>query len=301
MELLKRIGLALGWLTGALAGISAVLVATGFLAAGIEAKLLGLTWAPGSPRVAELAGLGGRVLATFLVALVAVVAALVLPVSALRRAVLGAPAAGAAASARVPWLSTALLALLSVGLLLVLSAVMYDDDLLVDLATGDCPGFEAPVTELSQLPGALRLAKATQGPAGDSDAAALLTALAVLVLLLCAGITALVAVLLPRLRRAGWPEAPTLLSIVAAAAVAYAVPVNYSYLLDRIELRPIALPGPPADAGAAAGGAIYLVRLSGDGLWAFEPAAQRFHWIGRSELNRAIFGPAVSIREAIGC
>lgn len=271
MDMLRRIGLFLGWLTSVLAGITAVFYGFGFLAANAQESMLGLDWASRPRDTVWYLGYGAKALAALGTVAAFVLPLIVLAVEALR---------GLAPRLVGPWPLSVLLIALNIALLVCLVPVTGTlSDLLFAPWDVLCTGSD---TLLARVAGAQAESLIWQA----WGRLALVT-----VILTLAGYA------LNRVAAA--PEEPALplvIGLVAGFSATLAVPMIYGHLLDMVEPRPLtetsALPAPLPDV------ALYHVASARGGIWAWEPAARQVHWIADGALEHIGYGPGETLRSA---
>ncbi|MBM9593893.1 hypothetical protein [Roseitranquillus sediminis] len=284
MELVKAFGKLLGWLSGVLAGITAVLYAFGFIATVTHQGMLGLELANTSREPLWYLGLGAQIAARWaLQAMLALMLVLVLGetvrwLSRRARAEAAAEPGRIARTARwldrqTPW-GIAVLALFLIGYMM--------------SAFGGALGirgllFAAPEAICTR-----------DGVVGDIVAADLrsLSSRADQVVFFAVAALGICGYAVPRLAAGQAGALPLLICGAVTLQAVGAVPSAHGLFVLRPELRSLAAEG---DGIGAHGEALYLLARTEDGLWAWEPGTQRLHWFAGGSYSHLRIGRTHSI------
>ncbi len=290
MDVLKQLGTFFGWLSGVIAGFTAVLYGLGFMATVSHQGMLGLDWAFTSREPLWYLGLGGQVAAHFtFLAMVALLLVLIGGES-LRWLVLRLggqdPARPGPVAAVARWLDRnvvwfiAVLALVLVGMMMSqFGGALGINNLLFAGADQLCRGGGV----IGDIAGADRAALTAR-----ADKIAFYAALALGVAWYAA----------PRLIAGKGPAIPLLICLAVALQAAGAVPASHGIFLLDTSLRSITADGP--GIGQFPDGSLRLLARARDGLWVWQPATREVDWFAEGSFQQLRIGDSQTIR-ALAC
>ena len=290
MDLLKFFGKLLGWLSGVLAGTTAVLYGLGFIATVAHLGMLGLDWAITAREPLWYLGLGAQVAAHW--ALQAMLALLlVLGIGEIlrwfgRRARRGDPEAPSRLARVVNWIDRRLVWFISVISLVLIGYMMS--------------AFEGALEVRNLLFAENELLCRRDGVVGDLAAADLraLSARAERVVFFAALALGLAGYAAPRLASGRGGPVPLLVCLAVGLQALGAVPAAHGlFILDQ-ELRAVSAEG--EHIGAFSSGQLYMLARAENGLWAWEPPSRRVHWFAEGSFGHLEIGKAHSMR-ALAC
>jgi hypothetical protein len=287
MEILKQLGAFMGWVSGVIAGISAVLYVFGFVATTAHQSMLGLNWGVVSRDTLWYLGVGGQVIArwtllAFLVFLLVIVAGEVILrgvrwAKARNGRILGWLAGPARWFDRhVVWFIALLVMAVGERLMESLESILAVRGLLF-LDPETLCSRDGIVSELvDNNIEALRARAST---------VALYSALAI----------GIVAYAVPRFIAGDRPAIPLLVCIAVGINSLFAIPIAHGICI--IEPRWRALAGQGGAIGDYPGGRLWLLARTADGVWAWEPAERRVHLFTIGPIGQLNIGRADRIRD----
>lgn len=286
MDVLKQLGAFLGWLSGVLAGVAAILYSFGFIALAVHHGILGVGWAGIGQDPPGYLTLGGRIAGSWLLvgtlALVLTAAALALLRGALHRL---APAEGrpagalgraAAALGRRPlWL---------VALALLAIAQLVQEAFGTALGTRDL--LFAPEAQLCGLTGA-----AAELVRGHAEA---LQGRAMRVYFWASVMLCLLALTGRRLTAAPVRLVPAVICLAAGLVTLGLVPIAHGYFVMPKALPEARLGGALPEGVPSEG--LRLVAATQSELWLWTPSDGSLHWLPRGALASLRLTPPVPPR-----
>ena len=291
MDILKLLGTALAWVSGVVAGVTAILYALGFAASVAHQRLLGVDWGVISREPLWYLGVGGQVLVAWLAQAMVVFFIVVLAGEAvlflIRRLkrLNGALTRGvgkvfAWVDRHIVWL-IAFLAMFLTHFLMqsIIEAVRVRNLLLGDNgAACEAGGLRAALLDFDE---AILLDR--------WGGVALLSAMAI-------GVGAYA---LPRLAAGEGPALPLLICIAVAANAVISVPVAHG--IFRADTRWPSVSGDGEQLSDFTANRLRLLGRTPDGLWAWEPEANAVHLFVQGTFDHLRIGPETSIRQALNC
>jgi hypothetical protein len=283
LDLLKQLGLFLGWLSGVVAGITAFLYGLGFVATNAHQRVLGLDLAMVVRDPSWFIGIGGQVAARWL--LLAMVA--LLPMMLVGEALLWLARwlrARGRAERLIGWIDRRIVWMIAVlGLVLagVLMSTLRDPLRISGLIFLDRSG-------LCEADGIGASLAANDGGAlsGTANQVALLTAIAF-------GIGWYAA---PRLIAQRGPALPMFICAAVALQAIGTIPVAHGILVMRKEVREMRVEA--ASPAAASDREGYLITMARDGLWVWQPETRRLQWLDQDSYRLMDIGEPVALRAA---
>jgi len=290
MDILKLLGTALAWVSGVVAGITAILYALGFAATVAHQRMLGVNWGVIARDPLWYLGAGGQLLvgwlaeamvAFFLVALVGEACLRLIGWLKRRDGRLTRSVAHLAdwIDRHVVWL-VALLAMVATGFLLsYIRELVSVRNLLLSEPSTTCAaeGLTAEILHFNE--------PALQA---RSESITMFSAIAI-------GVGAFA---VPRFAAGQGPALPLLICIAVGINAALSVPISHGIL--RIDTRWQSVTGDGAFAALPAG-TLRLLGRTPDGIWAWEPAERTVHLFVAGNFDHLRIGPARTIAESLNC
>jgi hypothetical protein len=287
MEILKQLGAFLGWVSGVVAGITAVLYAFGFVATTAHQSMLGLSWGVVSRDTLWYLGVGGQVIARWTLLALLVFLFVIVAGETILRSVGWAKArsgkalgwlAGPAGwfDRNVVWFIALLVMVVGERLMENLESVLAVRGLLfLDPAT--LCSRDGIVSELVN--------NDTEALRDRAGTIALYSALAI-------GIGAYA---VPRFIAGDRPAIPLLVCIAVGLNSLFAIPIAHGICI--VEPRWGALSGQGGAIGQYRDGQLRLLARTADGVWAWEPLARHVHLFSAGPIDQLDIGPAKRIRD----
>ena len=290
MDFLKQLGMFFGWLSGVIAGFTAVLYGLGFMATVSHQGLLGLDWAITPRETLWYLGLGGQVAAHW--ALLAMVALLLVLIGGeslrwvVRRLRGKDDARPGRVAAAARWLDRnvvwfiALMAMVLIGIMMgEFAGALQISDLLFAGTEKLCGGGGV----FGDIVAADRIALLER-----ANKIAFYAALAL-------GVGWYAA---PRLISREGPAIPLLICLAVALQALGAIPASHGIFVLDTSLRSVAADGAVIETFPE--GSLRLLARTRDGLWAWEPASRAVHWFAEGTFGHLRIGDALPIR-ALAC
>jgi hypothetical protein len=278
LDLLKQLGLFLGWLSGVVAGITAFLYGLGFVATNAHQRVLGLDLAMVMREPSWFIGVGGQVAARWLLLAMVALLPMMLVGEALLWLARSLRARGRAVGLigwidrRIVWI----IAVLSLVLAAVLMGTLRDPLGISGLLFLDRAG-------ICRADGFAASLGANDGRtlSETADRVALLTAIAF-------GIGWYAA---PRLIAQRGPAVPMFICAAVALQALGTIPVAHGILVMRKEVREMRVAGTSDREG-------FLITVARDGLWVWQPDAQRVQWLEQGSYQLLDIGKPIALRAA---
>lgn len=280
MNPFAKLGAFVGWLSGSIAGVTAILYGFGFVATQIHQRLLGIGWAFVTRDTLWYLGVGGQVVAWSGLLIATALLPLFLAGEAVRA--FGRTAAdwqdgwkgrlGRVArwiDRHVLWFLALLLMVLAGNMMARFEGALDETDLLYRSAKELCSA-QGVLSDLLSQDAGQRSQRA--------NAIILYAALAI-------GIGWYAA---PRLLSGTAPPIPALVSIAVGLQALGSIPAAYGIFMMGTRFHEVQID----DAGD---GGYRLLARAEDGVWLWEPTSQRVHWIANSEFQRLVVGRQVDL------
>lgn len=282
---LRTLGAFVGWLSGAVAGVTAILYAFGFLATLAHQRLFGLVWASITRDSLWYIGLGGQVIVAWALDAILWLLLLFLVGETWRLAARHLTSRFSARRIRlaafVAWSDRHALWFLA-GASMVLAGMMmgaFEGALAVrDLLFVDRQAICGGDTLASELVGSDRHRAVERAGAVFGYAA------------LALGIGWYAT---PRLFGEGASALPILICASVALQALGAIPAAYGILVMERGLRHVDVDGGRAEQFRS--GQFWLVARATDGIWVWEPATQTVHWFAQASFDHLRIGPLKAI------
>ena len=284
MDPLKTVASFIGWLSGSLAGLTAVLYALGFIAMMAHQRLLGLDWAFVARDTLVFLGVGGQVAATFIL-LAPLTLLVVLAIGETIGWLLGIATGWKEGWRRRPGAAARWLSRNAVWFLAVLAA---------GLMTRAMDGFGGALSVTGLLfmtPADLAAATGITAELvnGTETAARQNRATDIVVNAIAAlGVTWYAARLLMK------TPAPAIAVVIFAGVgiqALGAVPIAYGIFSMKLELHPIRFPAGDLPRG------LRLIEREGAGLWLWDPATREVRWLEPGQVETFTVGKPLPVVE----
>ena len=291
MDILKLLGTALAWVSGVVAGITAILYALGFAATVAHQRMLGVNWGVIARDPLWYLGAGGQVLVAWLAEAMVVFFVVVVAGECILRLIrwltqrqgrFTRPVASLAGwiDRHVVWL-VALLAMIVTGFLTAsMTEALAIKNLLLAEPSTTCAanGIAAALLDFDEA----ALAERSADIAWFSALAVGVGAYAV-----------------PRLAAGNGPGLPLLICIAVAINAVLAVPISHGIL--KVDTRWQSVAGDGVAIAAFPEAALRLLGRTPDGIWAWDPDGRAVHLFVTDSFKHLQIGPARTIRELLDC